>query len=308
MVQRRHGRYDVLVIGGGVTGLTAAQHAARRGLSTALLEGEPLFGGQIATVEQLDGYSAGGALSGVDLAVGLVEHCRSLGVAIIEAAVETLSAEGGGHVVAAAGERHRARAVVVASGARLRRLGVPGESDLLGKGVSQCAWCDGHLFRGEDVAVIGGGDAAAQEALVLADFCRTVHVVARSPLRAKQDYVARLSRLGNVEFVWGCEVDAILGSEAVEGVRLRSVRDGSPRELGCKAVFPFIGSTPNSEFLPPEVACEDGYVVTDAEFATSLPGVFAAGAVRRGYGGHVAEAVGEAVSAAGAAARYLRGE
>ena len=307
MVQRRHGRYDVLVIGGGVSGLTAAQHAARRGLSAALLEGEPLFGGQIATVEQLDGFPAAGALSGVDLSVGLVEQCRSLGVAIIEAAVEALSAEGGGYVATAGGERHRARAVVVASGARLRRLGVSGESELLGRGVSQCAWCDGHLFRDEAVAVIGGGDAAAQEALVLAGFCRTVHVVARSPLRAKPGYVNRLSRLGNVEFVWSCEVDAILGSEAVEGVRLRNVRDGSHSELACTAVFPFIGSTPNSAFLPSEVTCEDGYVVTDAAYATSLPGVFAAGAVRRGYGGHVAEAVGEAVSAADAAARYLRG-
>lgn len=306
MVRRRHGRYDVLVIGGGVSGLTAAQHAARSGLSTALIEGAPLFGGQIATVEQIDGYPATGALSGVDLAVDLVERCRSLGVVFHQAAIESLTAGGGGLVALAAGERHRARAVVVASGARLRQLGVPGESELLGNGVSQCAWCDGHLFRGQDVAVVGGGDAAAQEALVLAGVCRTVYLVARGPLRAKADYVNRLTRLGNVEFVWGCEVDAILGGSAVEGVRLQGVRDGSQRELACTAVFPFIGSIPNSEFLPSDVTLEDGYVVTDAEFATSLPGVFAAGAVRRGYGGHVAEAVGEAVSAASAAARYVR--
>ena len=307
MVSRRHGRYDVLVIGGGVSGLTAAHHAARRGLSTALIEGEPLFGGQIATVEQLDGYPAVGALSGVDLAVDLVERCRALGVVFHQAAIESLTVEGGGFVALAAGERHRARAVVVASGARLRQLGAPGARELRGKGVSQCAWCDGHLYRGEDVAVIGGGDAAAQEALVLAGFCRKVYIVARSPLRAKQDYVTRLSRLGNVEFVWSSVVEEVLGGDVVEGVRLRGVRDGSLRELACSAVFPFIGSIPNSEFLPSDVTLEDGYVVTDAEYATSLPGVFAAGAVRRGYGGHLAEAVGEAVSAASAAARYLRG-
>lgn len=306
MVSRRHGRYDVLVIGGGVSGLTAAQHAARSGLSTALIEGEPLFGGQIATVEQLDGYPAVGALSGVDLAVDLVERCRALGVAVLEGAVEALSVGDGGLAVIA-GERHRARAVVVASGARLRQLEAPGASELLGRGISQCAWCDGHLYRGEDVAVIGGGDAAAQEALVLAGLCRRVYVVARSPLRAKPDYVNRLSRLDNVEFVWSSVVEEVLGSGAVEGVRLRGVRDGSVRELACKAVFPFIGSIPNSEFLPSEVRDESGYVVTDTEYATSLAGVFAAGAVRHGYGGHVAEAVGEAVSAASAAARYLRG-
>ena len=307
MVSRRHGRYDVLVIGAGVTGLTAARHAARSGLSTALIEGEPLFGGQIATVEQIDGYPAAGALSGIDLAVDLIEGCRALGVAFHQAAIESLAVGGGGLVAVAAGERHRARAVIVASGARLRQLEAPGARELLGKGVSQCAWCDGHLFRGEDVAVIGGGDAAAQEALVLAGVCRTVYVVARSPLRAKQDYVSRLSGLDNVEFVWSSVVEAVLGSGAVEGVRLRGVRDGSLRELACSAVFPFIGSIPNSEFLPPDVTLEDGYVVTDTEYATSLPGVFAAGAVRRGYGGHLAEAVGEAVSAASAAARYLRG-
>ena len=303
---RRRGRYDILVIGGGVTGLTAAHHAARRGNATALIEAELLFGGQIANVEQLDGYPAAGDLSGIDLAVDLVEQCRSLGVAIIQAPVEALSVEDGGHVALVGGERHRTRAVVVASGARLRRLEVPGERALLDKGVSQCASCDGPLFRGQDVAVIGGGDAAMQEALVLAGLCRSVYIVSRSPLRAKADYVNRLSRLENVEFVWGCVVDEVLGSGEVEGVRLRSLRDGSVRELACKAVFPFIGATPNSEFLPPELEREDGYVLTDAAFATSLAGVFAAGAVRRGYGGHVAEAVGEAVSAASAAAAYLR--
>ena len=305
---RRRGRFDVLVIGAGVSGLTAAHHAARYGLSTALIEGEPLFGGQIVNVEQLDGYPADGELSGVSLAVGLFEGCRSLGVSIIQDPVEALSAEDGGHLAIAGGERHRARAVVVASGARLKRLGVPGERELIDRGVSQCASCDAPLFRDQDVAVIGGGDAAAQEALVLAGFCRRVYVVARSSLRAKADYVNRLSGLDNVEFVWGCEVDEVLGSGVVEGVRLRGVSDGSMRELACAAVFPFIGSTPNSEFLPPELEREDGYVVTDTAFATSLPGVFAAGAVRLGYGGHVAEAVGEAVSAASAAARYVRGE
>ena len=116
----------------------------------------------------------------------------------------------------------------------------------------------------------------------------------------------RLSRLDNVEFVWGCMVDEVLGTGGVEGVRLRDIESGSVRELACKGVFPFIGSSPNSEFLPPAVRREEGYVVTDAGFATSLPGIFAAGGVRRGYGGHVAEAVGEAVSAASAAAGYLR--
>ena len=306
MVRRRHGRYEILVIGGGMTGLTAAHHAARCGHSTALIEAQPLFGGQIANVEHIDGYPAAGEPSGMALAVDLVERCRSLGVAIIEASVDALTVEAGVHIVRAGAERHRAKAVVVASGARLKQLGVPGEGSLLGRGVSQCASCDGPLFRDDEVAVIGGGDAAAQEALILAGFCSKVYIVSRSALRAKPEYVNRLSRLDNVEFVWGCMVDEVLGTGGVEGVRLRDIESGSVRELACKGVFPFIGSSPNSEFLPPAVRREEGYVVTDAGFATSLPGIFAAGGVRRGYGGHVAEAVGEAVSAASAAAGYLR--
>ena len=306
MVRRQQGRYEILVIGGGMTGLTAAHHAVRCGLSTALIEAQPLFGGQIANVEQVDGYPAGGEPSGMDLAIDLVERCRSLGVAIIEAPVDALMVEDRVHVAVVGAERHRAKAVVVASGARLKQLGVPGESSLLGRGVSQCASCDGPLFQDAEVAIIGGGDAALQEALVLAGFCSKVYVVSRSALRAKPDYVNRLSRLGNVEFVWGCVVDEVLGTSGVEGVRLCDIGSGSVRDLGCKGVFPFIGSSPNSEFLPPAVRREEGYVVTNAGFATSVPGIFAAGAVRRGYGGHVAEAVGEAVSAASAAADYLR--
>ena len=289
-----------------MAGLTAAYHAARCGHSTALIEAQPLFGGQIANVEHVDGYPAAGEPPGVALAMDLVEKCRSLGVVIIEASVDALSAEDGVHVAVAGDERHRAKAVVVASGARLKQLGVPGETALLGRGVSQCASCDGPLFHDDEVAVIGGGDAAAQEALVLAGLCRKVHIVSRSALRAKPDYVNRLSRLDNVEFVWGCVVDEILGTGGVEGVRLRDIENGSVRKLACRGVFPFIGTSPNSAFLPPAVRRDEGYVVTHAGFATSVPGIFAAGAVRRGYGGHVAEAVGEGVSAASAAAAYLR--
>lgn len=298
MVLRRRGNFDLLVIGGGMTGLAAAHHAARCGRSVALLEALPMFGGQVANVEEVDGYPAQGPASGMMLALDLVEKCRELGVELLEGEADGVSAAGSVLVANAGGATHRADTVIVASGARLRSLDVPGEADFLGRGVSQCASCDGPLFQDADVAVVGGGDAAAQEALVLAGFCRQVTMVCRGPLRAKRVYVDRLTSLGNVAFAWDSAVTAIEGGEGVERVRLRNVKDGTESELACAGVFPFIGVAPNSGFLPDDVACEDGYVVTDAGFRTTMAGVFAAGAVRRGYGGQLAQAVGEGVSAA----------
>jgi thioredoxin reductase (NADPH) len=306
MVRRRRGNFDLLVIGGGMTGLAAAHHAARCGAGVALLEALPLFGGQVANVEDVDGYPAPGPASGMALAIGLVEQCRTLGVEILEGAADGVSSAGSVRVVAAGGALHRAGAVIVASGARLKQLDVPGEADYLGRGVSQCASCDGPLFQDEDVVVVGGGDAAAQEALVLAGFCRNVTLVCRSPLRAKRCYVDKLTSLGNVAFVWDSVIEAIEGTQTVERVRLRNLKDGAAGELACAGVFPFIGVAANSEFLPDDVQRADGYVVTDMRYQSTLEGVFAAGAVRQGYGGHLAQAVGEGVSAAEAAMALLQ--
>lgn len=306
MVLRRPGEGELAVIGGGMAGLAAAHHAALLGHSVALFESSPMFGGQVANVEAVDFYPAPGALSGIDLTVDLIEKGRALGVAIHNTEVSALSAGPDIGITTATGEAHRARAVVVATGARLKTLDVPGEAALVGRGVSQCASCDGPMFQGDDVAVIGGGDAAAQEALVLAEFCRKVTIVCRGAMRAKRSYVDRLTNRENVAFHWDAEVEHVIGDGIVDGIRLRNTKDGAVTELPCKGVFPFIGATPNGEFLPDAVDRDDGYVVTDSGFRTGLPGVFAAGAVRRGYGGQLAESIGEAVSAARAASEFLR--
>lgn len=306
MVLRR-GNLDLLVIGGGLTGLAAAHHAASCGRSVTLLEAMPMYGGLVVNVEEVDGYPAMGPASGMMLALDVVEKCRALGVEFLEGEAESLSEAGSVRVVEAGGAQHKARAVIVASGARLRRLDVPGEMEFEGRGVSQCASCDGPLFQDEDIVVVGGGDAAAQEALVLAGFCKQVTMVCRSPLRARRTYVDRLTDLDNVTFEWDSIVTAIKGGDGVERVRLRNVKDGSERDLACAGVFPFIGLAANGDFLPAEIAREDGFVVTDANYQTEMNGVFAAGAVRRGYGGQIAQAVGEGVYAAQAAVAWLDG-
>jgi len=305
-VRRRRDIWDVVVVGGGIAGLTAAWYAARRGLATALFESQPNCGGQVATVNVLDDWPSAGESSGVELAAALVDRLRGQGVEVAYQPVRALVPGKGLLRVEAGGRTLRARRVIVATGARLRPLGVPQEEALRGKGVSQCAHCDGHFFRGQDVVVVGGGDAALQEALVLASGCRAVTIVARSKLRAKQGYVERAAGATNVRFVWDSVVDAILGDGTVSGVRLRNVKSGAITELACAGVFPFIGVEPSSGFLPPSVRRdESGLVLTDASLRTSEPAVFAIGAVRAGYTGELVNAAGEAAAAVAAIAGEL---
>jgi thioredoxin reductase (NADPH) len=296
---------EVAVIGGGLAGLAAARHAARLGRLVTLFEGSGIYGGQVATVDEVDGIPAPGHFSGQELAIGLLEEAQKIGVQVVERPVAELRAGARLLLTDEEGGRHRPEAVIVASGARLRRLGVPGEDELAGRGVSRCATCDGGFFRGQDVAVIGGGDAAVTEALVLAKLCREVIMVCRGPLKAKRAYIDRLDARDNVRFIWDAEVSAILGEAEVTGLRLRDVRNGAASELACAGVFPFIGVEPNSAFLPAALRSPSGRVTAGPDLATPDPRIFAAGAVREGYGGNIVEAMAEGVSAAEAAARLL---
>lgn len=295
-----------MVIGGGIAGLTAAWYAARRGLAIALFESQPNCGGQVATVNVLDDWPSAGESSGVELAAALVDKLHGQAVEVSYQPVRAVAPCKDLLRVVTDGRTLRARRIIVATGARLRTLGVPQEDALRGKGVSQCAHCDGYFFRDQDVVVVGGGDAALQEALVLASGCRAVTIVARSRLRAKQGYVERAAGATNVRFAWDSVVDAVLGDGAVSGVRLRNVKSGAVTELACAGVFPFIGVEPNSGFLPPSVRRdESGRVLTDASLRTSEPSVFAIGAVRAGYTGELVNAAGEAAAAVAAIAGEL---
>ncbi|HEX4377533.1 MAG TPA: FAD-dependent oxidoreductase [Steroidobacteraceae bacterium] len=296
---------EVAVIGGGLAGLSAARHAARLGRLVTLFEGGPLFGGLVATIDEVEGIPVPGKYSGQDLAIHLLEDVRKASVQVVETGVAGLKLDEQLALTDDNGRIYHPDSVIIASGASLRKLNVPNEEEFTGRGVSRCATCDGGFFRGQDVIVVGGGDGAAQEALLLAKTSRRVIMVCRSPLRAKRNYVEKLAARENVSFIWDSEVSSVLGADGVSGVRLRNVKDGSSSDVECAGLFPFIGSIPNASFAPPSLLTASGHVRTSEGLATVDARVFAIGAVRADYGGKVVQAMAEGVSAAEAAARLL---
>jgi thioredoxin reductase (NADPH) len=296
---------EVAVIGGGLAGLSAALHAARLGRLVTLFESSGIYGGQIATVDHVDGLGTPGHVTGQDLAIGMLEEARKIGVQVVEWPVDTLETGPKLAVRTQDGAAFHPATAIVASGAALRKLDVPGEEEFAGCGVSRCATCDGGFYRGKDVAVIGGGDAAVTEALVLTKLARTVYMVCRSPLRAKRHYIDRLDAQANVRFVWDSEITAIEGKMSVTGLTLRNVNSGETSDLACAGVFPFIGVVPNTTFLPDALVTPTGHIETVADQSTSDPRVFAAGAVRAGYGGQAMQAMAEGIGAAQSAAALL---
>jgi thioredoxin reductase (NADPH) len=305
-LRRRRDIWDVVVVGGGIGGLTAAWYTARRGLPTAVIEADVMLGGQVATVNALDDWPSTRDESGVELATAMALRLENNAVEIVhDPAIEVKRADD--LLLVRTDQRtFRTRRVIAASGAKLRALEVPGAAVLRGKGVSQCAHCDGYFFKGKDVVVVGGGDSALQEALVLAPLCKSVTVVVRSQLRAKQAYVERAAGAANVSFVWDAEVDAVLGNGTVNGVRVRKLKSGEVSEIPCAGVFPFIGVEPNTAYLPSLIHRDDsGRVITDERMRTAESSIFAIGAVRSGYSGELTGAAGEAAIAAATIAADL---
>lgn len=294
-------QFDLIVIGTGITGLAAARQAAQSGLSTATIEAM-FFGGLVTNINELDGEIQG---SGSDVSAGMMMEVARLGVKNITASATAIAWEGEVLVVNSDAGEHRARAIVIASGARLKRLGIPGEAEFEENGVSHCADCDGPFYKNKEVVVAGGGDSALQEALVLAEFAHRVHLVHRGErFRARQHFVDRIATRTNICVQLRTRVEAVLGDQSVSAVRLRDV-DGD-REIACSGFFAYVGLAPASEFVPHAVLRDPGgFLITDADLRTAMSGVFAAGAVRAGYGGMLTHALAEGVAAAKSAAALL---
>lgn len=300
--------FDLVVVGGGVAGATAAMIAARFGLRVAVVE-QLGPGGQIINatqIENMPGIPHG--IAGVELGPLLHEQAEAAGAEFILDTVEALTIDGRRRVIACTGDEIRAPAVIVAAGSTLRNLGVPGEAALLGHGVSHCASCDGPFFRGRRVCVIGGGDAALDEALVLAEFAAQVVIVHRGPaLRAQQTLVDRTAAVASIDVRLSTVVEAIVGNGAVSAVRLRGASGDEVREEPIDGVFVFVGLEPNTAFLSGLLALDNaGHIATDVMMRTSLEGVFAAGDVRAHSVALLAAAAGDGATAAVAAHRYLQ--
>ncbi|WP_323013581.1 NAD(P)/FAD-dependent oxidoreductase [Devosia sp.] len=284
-------QFDVVVLGQGYAGLKAAELAAASGLRTASFEGA-MAGGLVMSINELDPVPGGVATSGAELTGAMAMANMDGGVETKFAAASGLRRDGEGWIVTSEEGDCRAANVILATGARLRKLGVPGEAELAGRGVSECADCDGPLYQGKDGVIVGGGDSAFQEALALAHYAANVTIVMRgeSP-RARADLVAAVAAAANICVLPQTEVSAILGDAqaGVTGVRLRDA--AGERVLDCASVFVFIGLEAQSQLLPGEAGRDAaGAVLTSQTCATDLPGLWAIGAVRSGFGGLLSDA------------------
>lgn len=298
---------DVLIVGGGPAGYTAALYAARSGLTTLVLEGTAP-GGQLAAAESVENYPGEPqAVKGWYLAERMRQGAERSGAATVLARVTALRLPGPKKLAETEAGTFAGRALIYAAGAFPRRLGIPGEERLLGRGVSFCAACDGAFFRGRDVAVVGGGNSAVSEALTLSRLCRQVTVVhRRDTLRAERQGVQALEQAGNVRFLWSAAVEAITGDKAVAGLQYRDLVSGRQALLPCAGVFVAIGRQPETTLLAGQLPLDPaGYVSADETTATAVPGVFAAGDVRSKRLRQVVTAAADGAVAAHMAAAYL---
>jgi thioredoxin reductase (NADPH) len=300
--------YDVIIIGGGPAGLTAGLYTSRAKLSTLLVE-RMLMGGQVMTTTKVENYPGfPGGIDGPDLMVRFQEHCQEFGLQVDYGEVENLTEEGQEKVVTIDGRPLRTRTVIITTGAEPAKLDVPGEQEFTGRGVSYCATCDGAFFREVPVAIAGGGDTAAEEALFLTRFASKVYILhRRDQLRATSLLQERLQANPKVEILWNTVVERCEGdASGLTALQLRDTVSGEQRPLAVSGLFVAIGVTPKAHFLAEVLRLDDeGYILTDAECRTSMPGVFAAGDVRKKILKQIATAVGDGAVAAIMAEKYL---
>ena len=302
-------RYDVVVAGGGIAGLTAGLFSARLGRSTLVLAGT-VPGGQLLNIESIEGYPGfPDGVPGYELCPMAQEQAEAAGAHFSMTELEGAEPEGEGWTVATRYGELAARALIVATGSRLKELGVPGEERLRGHGVSHCATCDGPLLGDRVAGVVGGGDSALQEGLTLAATASQVIVLEReAELTAQDSYRSRVLEHPKIEVRYRTEVEEILGEDAVAGVRTRDLDGGETGELELGAVFVYVGLQPNSEPFERHLSLDDeGRIPADASMRTELPGLFAAGGVRSGAAQQAAASAGDGAAAAKAAARHLDG-
>ncbi len=292
--------YDVIIIGGGPAGYTAAIYCARAGLDTVVFE-MLSAGGQMCLTETIDNYP--GFPEGVDgftLGDGMQQGAQRFGAQTIQAQVLSVDFADNIKVLQTDQGTAKARVVIIATGAEHRHLGVEKEAELTGKGVGYCAACDGMFYKGKTVAVVGGGNSAAADAMLLSRICEKVFLIhRRDTLRAERIYHEPLKQAKNIVFKWNSQVTELLHGDKFTGVKIKNVIDGSQEELTCDGLFISIGRKPATGFLQGQVQLDEkGYIVADETTRTNIPGVFAIGDVRTKTVRQIVTAVGDGAVAA----------
>jgi thioredoxin reductase (NADPH) len=300
--------YQLIILGGGPAGLTAGLYAARDQLKVLLVE-KGVVGGQVLVTDWIDNYPGfPEGLSGSDLVEKMAAQVARFGLKTLNGNVVKVELSATTKkLVLESGEELVSRALIICTGARPNKLGIPGEQELTGRGVSYCATCDGPFFRGQEILVVGGGDTAIQEADFLTKFASKVTVIhRRDTLRATKVLQDKAFANERIEFIWNSNVIAIGGEKEVEQVRLRNI-DGEEKEIAASGIFILIGTIPNSEILPLEQlgADELGFIKTDEEMRTKVSGVMAAGDIRSKKVRQIINGAGEGAVAAIAAEHYL---
>ena len=298
----------IIIIGSGPAGLSAAIYAQRACLDTIVIEKNGISGGQVLNTWEVDNYPGFPGVTGFELSRQFREHANKLGARVVQDEVVQVELSGNVKKVVCEEETYEARCVILASGAHHRTLEVPGEEELRGAGVSYCATCDGAFFRGRTVAVVGGGDAALEDAIFLARMCEKVYIVhRRDKLRGAKRLQERLQALENIEFVWNSETVAIEGKAQVEALRLRQTKTGEEKRLDVDGVFIAVGIAPESELYAGQLELdEQGYIRADESGQTSVPGVFAAGDVRTKALRQILTAASDGANCVASAERYLQ--
>lgn len=300
--------YEVIIVGGGPAGLTAGLYSKRAVLKTVLFE-KGLLGGQIAISKDVENYPGLEGISGFDLAEKMVHQAGSFGLSIIREEVASVSAGSDRHSVRLAnGDLYQADALILAAGGSVRKLGIPGEAEYLGSGVSYCATCDGFFFRDKTTVVVGGGDTAIEEALYLAKLTKKVYLVHRgNEFRASKILQGRLLSEPRIEMIRNTFITEIKGNEkTVEAVSFENNETGEKGEILTDGVFIFIGYSPNNQLIPSGVRMNyQGFVITDEKCATNVPGIFAVGDLRQKFANQIVVAAADGCIAALAAAHYV---
>lgn len=301
--------YDLIIVGAGPAGLSAAVYGRRAGLDLIVIEQTPMGGGQVVDTYEVDNYLGMPGVNGFDLAQKFRSHADGLGAVFKSGQVTAVRDEGERKIVETAdGASYEARTLILAGGAEHAKLGVPGEAEYRGQGVSYCATCDGAFFKKRDVAVVGGGDVAVEDAIYLSRFCNKVYLIhRRDSLRAAKSLQEKLFSCENAEIIWNSTLQRIKGTDLVEGIGIRQNGEETERELAVEGVFLAVGMRPNTEIYRGTVACdESGYLLAGEDCATSVPGIFAAGDIRTKALRQIVTAVSDGACAVASAAQYLR--